>query len=300
MLAGLVIAAVARTRAHARLLLAGLGVAGTVAAVANIGTVGLALAHHTFSVVTPPVAIYNSANAVSLYLEPLVAFALALAFFSEDLRERAAAAAFAALAAVAIFLSYSRAGWLSLAVLVLFVALFSRWRWRVLAGVVLVGGALFAASGSVRRRVLVEFDLSSPDNTIGLRMTLWRSTLDMLAHRPLFGGGLSGFRSSINAYRVPGYHEDLIYPHNVLLNFWTETGLLGLAAFLWIAVQIVRTARRGLALDPWARMMAIGALGLILSFFVHGLVDAPYFKNDQALAFWALLGVQLASLRRVG
>ena len=66
----------------------------------------------------------------------------------------------------------------------------------------------------------------------------------------------------------------------------------------WLVVQAIRQARRGLALGgPWPRAMAVGLLGLVVAFVVHGLVDAPYFKNDQALAFWALLGIQLASLR---
>lgn len=297
MAAGLVVAAMARERSRARLLLAGLAVSGTVVAVANAVTVALALVHHTFDVVTPPVVIYTSANAVPLYLEPLIAFALALVVASDDQRERALALAFTAVAAVAVFLSFSRAGWLALGVLVIFVAALSPWRWRVLGVTALVGGLLFAASNRVRQRVLVEFDLASPDNTIGLRLTLWKSTLNMLSHRPVFGAGLSGFKTSILPYRDPGYHEDLIYPHNLVLNFWAETGLLGLAAFVWLCVQAVRQGRRGLALGPWPRAMAIGLLGLVLSFAVHGLVDVPYFKNDQALAFWALAGVQFASLR---
>src|SRR5262249_2838583 len=81
-------------------------------------------------------------------------------------------------------------------------------------------------------------------------------------------------------------------------NFWSETGLPGLAAFVWLMVQCVRTALRGLALGPWSRAMAIGLLGLVVAFGLHGLVDLPYFKNDQALAFWALVGVQLGSLYR--
>jgi O-antigen ligase len=296
-LAGLVIAAIARSRVRARFILAGLAIAGSYAAVLNGATVLWAIGHNTFNVVTPPVAIYNSANAVPLYLEPLAAFALAIAFFSDDPRERIVAVVFSALAAVAIFLSYSRAGWATFAALVLFVALFGRRRWRVLAGMVAVGGLLFAASGSVRRRVLVEFDPYSTQNTIGLRLSLWRSSLNMLAHKPFFGGGLSGFKASILPYKDPAYHEDLIYPHNVLLNFWSETGLLGLAAFVWLMIQTVRTALRGLALGPWPRAMAIGLLGLAVAFGLHGLVDLPYFKNDQALAFWALVGVQLGSLR---
>jgi O-antigen ligase len=118
----------------------------------------------------------------------------------------------------------------------------------------------------------------------------------MLRHQPIFGSGLAGFQTSILRYKDPNYHEDLVYPHNLLLNFWSETGLLGLAAFLWLAVQALRTAWRGLSVVGWPRAMAIGALGMILTVFVHGLVDAPYFKNDLAVTFWALLGLQFGSL----
>ena len=58
----------------------------------------------------------------------------------------------------------------------------------------------------------------------------------MLAHHPIFGSGLSGFASAINPYRN-GYAELQIYPHNILLNFWAETGILGLVAFGWLMVK---------------------------------------------------------------
>jgi hypothetical protein len=34
----------------------------------------------------------------------------------------------------------------------------------------------------------------------------------------------------------------------------------------------------------------------VLAFLVHGIGDVPYFKNDQALAFWTLTGIQLGAL----
>jgi O-antigen ligase len=294
-LAGLVIAAMARTRSGARLLLAGLGVAGAVVALLNIGLDGSAIASHTYNEVTPPVAIYNTANAVPLYLEPLLAFAIAIALYSEDRRERWIAAGLAALFALAILLSDSRLGWATLGALLLFVALFNRRRWWVYGAAAAFGVLAFAGSGSVRHRILVEFDPHSDKNTVALRASLWRSTLDMLIHRPLFGGGLSGFKQSIEPYRDPNYHEDLIYPHNLLLNLWTETGLLGLAAFIWIAVKLVRVARRGISRGPWRRALSIGMLGMLVAFAVHGIGDVPYFKNDQSLAFWALLAVPLGA-----
>lgn len=296
--AGLVIAAIAAQRDRARLLLAGLGVAGTVVALVNIAVAGNALlVTHRFNVVTPPVAIYDTANAVALYLEPLVAFALAIVFLSQQRLDRTLATAFAVVAALAIFLSYSRGGWVTLAALVIFTGLFTRWRGWLAAAVVALGAALFAGSHRVRQRVLVEFDLHSKNNTIGTRVPLWKSALAMLRHHPIFGGGLSGFKQSVQPYRDPAYHENLIYPHNLVLNFWTETGLLGLAAFIWLLVQMVRVAVRGLRLSqPWPRAMAVGLMGVVVAFLLHGMVDVPYFKNDLALAYWALLGIQLGSL----
>jgi O-antigen ligase len=295
MLAGLVIAAMARERRRARLLLAGLALAGLVVALLNIGDDLRALATHTYDRVTPPVVIYNSANAIPLYLEPLLAFALAFALYAEDRRDRVAAAVLVAVFAAGDLLSNSRLGWITLIAICGTVAFFHRHRWRVYAAAAAAALLGFAASGSVRHRILVEFDPNSSENTLALRAALWKSTLNMLAHQPIFGGGLAGFRQSIEPYRDPSYHEDLIYPHNLVLNLWTETGLLGLAAFTWLLVQVARVARRGLGMGPWPRVLAIGMLGMLVAFVVHGIGDVPYFKNDQALAFWALLAIPLGA-----
>lgn len=289
--AGLVIAAMARSRGRARILLAGIGVAAVASAVINGYTDGHAILTHTFNTTTPQVAIYNSANDIPLFLEPPAAFALAIALHGDDQRERFAGAAVYALSALAILLSYSRLGWISLIVLTLAVAAFSRWRAWVLGGTAALAAAGFVLSHTVRDRILVEFDPNSSKNTILLRLPLWRSTLNMLVHHPVFGGGLSGFKESVEPYRDPAYHEPLIYPHNLALNFWSETGILGLAAFVWLLVQAARVGRRLLAAWPWPRALGIGLLAMLLAIVVHGIGDVPYFKNDQSLVFWALLAV---------
>lgn len=295
--AGLLAAAICRRRSHARVLLLGLGVAGAVISVANVGNALYAIATHHFSDVTPPVVVYQTANAIPLYLEPLLAFALGIAICSEDRRERWVAAAFGLLFILADALSFSRLGWITLVCLIVFVAAFTRLRWWIWAAIVVVGGAAFALSSSVRRRVLVEFG-SSGNNTVLLRKPLWLSTLNLLRHRPLQGGGLDGFKKTVQQYAVDGYNQDLIYPHNLFLDFWSETGILGLIAIVWYGVQVVRLGIRGAFRtdSPWVRALSLGLLGLVLTFLVHGIGDVPYFKNDQALAFWTLVGIQLGAL----
>ena len=64
------------TPRRALAIVAGLAIGGVLAGLANSAVVINALLHHTYDVVqTPPVVIYNTANAVALYVVPLVAFA---------------------------------------------------------------------------------------------------------------------------------------------------------------------------------------------------------------------------------
>ena len=49
-----------------------------------------------------------------------------------------------------------------------------------------------------------------------------------------------------------------------LLNFWTETGLIGLVGFLWTSVQVLRSAVEGLGGDSWARTLSIGLLASVV------------------------------------
>jgi O-antigen ligase len=120
----------------------------------------------------------------------------------------------------------------------------------------------------------------------------------MLRDHPVLGTGLSGFSRSIGPYRGGVYSESLIYPHNILLNFWTETGLLGVVAFGWLLVQGVRTTWRGWrkGAAEW-RPLQLGVLLALVAIVVHGLVDVPYWKNDLALELWALLGLSWAGVR---
>jgi O-antigen ligase len=95
------------------------------------------------------------------------------------------------------------------------------------------------------------------------------------------------------------YQEDLIYPHNIVLNMWTETGFLGLAAFLWLLAQAFRVSWRGWTAGPVAwRGIQLGIVLAMLAIVVHGLVDVPYFKNDLALEFWGFIGLAWAGTRQ--
>jgi O-antigen ligase len=274
----------------------GLALGGVVAGVANSVVVTNALLHHAYDVVqTPPVVIYNTANAVALYLVPVIALAGAIALHWPGRGERWAAAAVAIVGSICVLLSFSRGGYLALAVVAVGLALSHRRRW-VLAGIGVAGAAGLMLVPFLRHRVLTEFDFStSANNTLVGRFHLWSVALQMLRDHPIFGAGLSGFATVLAPYWNPTNIDRFTYPHNIVLNFWTETGLLGLISFGWILVAGLWLAWRGFrhASQAW-RVLHLGVLLALVAVVVHGLVDVPYWKNDLSFEFWVILSLTLA------
>lgn len=295
---GVVVASVVTDSKRALTLLAGLAAGGLVAGMANTVVVLAALRSHTYDVVaTPPVVIYNTANAVALYMVPVVAVSASVALHATNLRLRVASGVVAAIAVLVVFMSFSRGGYLALAAVAIGLALSHRLRWW------LVAAGLIASVGLLRvpqlaARVAIEADFNHPNNTLVSRFHIWQAALQMLSSRPIFGAGLSGFSAAVAPYWNATHIERYTYPHNILLNFWTETGLLGLAAFLWILIVAFTVSWRGWrrATPDW-RPIHLGVSLALIAVVVHGLVDVPYFKNDLSVEFWTLVAVSWAGVQ---
>jgi len=289
-----VLSNIIRTPRRAALVVGGLAAGATVAGLANSFVVLSGLIHHTYDVaVTPPVVIYSTANAVALYVVPIVAVAISLALYGNR-EERWVGAAFVVVGAVVTALSFSRGGYLALAAVVLGAVLLHRRRILML-GIAVVALVGFALIPPIRHRILIETQ-NVYGNTIQSRLDLWTAAIKLIEHRPFFGAGLSGFQQMSAPYYTH-FHTlaNFIDPHNIVLNFWVETGLLGLVAFTWIMVVAFRVSWRGWreGSDGWPPYH-LGVLLALVAVVVHGMVDVPYFKNDLSLLFWTLIGLTWA------
>ena len=291
----LIVAAVASTARRAGLILAGFAAGGTVVAVSNAVVVLNAVRHHVLDLmVTPPVVIYQTANAVSLYLIPLVAMAASILVHGRGRAERWLSGLFLAVALPACLLSFSRGGYLALAAVGLGIAISHRWA-KVLVPAAIVALLAVSQVPLIRQRIAYELH-PLPGNTLDFRIRIWGQTLRMLSHHFVFGIGLGNYETAMGPFWQDLPH--VIYPHNIVLNFWAVTGLLGLAAFGWLTIRAFMLGWRG-----WRRHSAdwrpydLGVLLALVAMAVHGLVDVPFFKNDLSLEFWALLGILWAADR---
>ncbi len=122
----------------------------------------------------------------------------------------------------------------------------------------------------------------------------------MLKDHWFFGAGFGGYPKVFDAYHKARFIEIFQYPHTILFNFWTETGLLGVFAFVGIVVTWVKSAVRvgvakATAEHPKRYLPILVLVAPLIAMLIHGLVDVPYFKNDLALLFWIFVWLVIAA-----
>ncbi len=268
-----------------RLLLA-FAVGSSAFALLNLGVFYEALAVNRVLVGAAPNALYGDANYVAMYLEPPFAMGAAFLMLSRDLKWKLAGAAWTLVTGAALVLTFSKGAYLALfGLLALIVVTVPRWR---VALVAVVMAAALAATQVPLLMARMQTIASSVDG----RVQVFGNAFEVIRQHPLFGVGLAGY-----TYSFRGAMSE-IYPHDIWLTFWVEVGIVGLAAFAFIyfAVQW-RGWRLWPATEGLWRTALWGSLGALLMWFVHGVVDSPYWKNDMSVEFWILVALVLVARR---
>ncbi len=200
--------------------------------------------------------------------------------------------------AAALAMSWSRGAWMGFgaAALAMAVALPRKTRWGVLLVAVLVVGGLglyvtglLPASVVARLTDFAQYARFEDTRGVGIndanyavieRMAHWQAALEMLRYDLWTGVGFGCYEPAYARFALINWPIALGHAHNYYLNLAAETGLLGLAAyvFLWGAVfwQTWRVTRRA---DGLLRGVAIGLLGTWTHLSVHHLFDNLYVNN---------------------
>jgi len=168
-------------------------------------------------------------------------------------------------------------------------------RWvRPLVVLFLLGLALFLWVGPrpiLERLVLIPQELELEP---GRRLSAWRDTLRLIGRFPVWGTGLGTFGEAF--YTVQSFHSVGRWnaAHNELLQWVSDTGLLGLAALvLWLRA-LVRWFRRtslesgSLSLWTWGCRMGLAY------FVIDSLVDLNLRIPTNVLLAMVLVGLMIA------
>ena len=166
-----------------------------------------------------------------------------------------------------------------------------RWR-RVALGLLAVGGlALLPLFGTERFAGL--FDLQG--GTSFFRVQLWRGAWNMALDQPWLGVGLDNFLYAYRThYALPTAWQELnlSHPHNIVLDFWTRLGFLGLVVGIWLFAAAFWQgwpALKRASGDRWA--LLLGLLASLAATLAHGLIDNSLFLVDLMLLFMLSIGL---------
>jgi O-antigen ligase len=255
-----------------------------------VGGVGLIDAEGVWRVRGP----FGSPNNLALYLGHALPILLAVAVFGVDRSRRLAAGLLAALVFLGLVLTFSKGALLlALPAALLFIGFVAggRWRWVALGLLTLGGLALLPLFGTERFAGL--FDLQG--GTSFLRVQLWRGAWNMVLDQPWLGVGLDNFLYAYRTrYALPTAWQELnlSHPHNVVLDFWTRLGFLGLLVGAWLfaaAFQQGWQALQRASGDRWA--LLLGLLASLAATLAHGMIDNSLFLVDLMLLFMLSIGL---------
>ena len=201
-----------------------------------------------------------------------------------------------AVLALALLLTYSVGAWLGCGAAILFMAAI-RGR-KALLTLLVAAGLLAVLLLPVLRveRVVSHLGLQ-PGSTSVLRLSLWQSSLQMLADHPVLGVGLDGFLELYRTQyiRPEAWQEpNLSHPHQLVLEFWLNLGVLGVIVLVWFLVAFFQKGLRlyRAAEDPWRQALVLGLLGAMVAACAHGLVDRFLFGSpDLAYLFFIFLAL---------
>ncbi len=213
----------------------------------------------------------------------------------------------------ALLASLSRGGLLGMAGAVLVVLLLGS---RAMRRLTLAGGAavlalaivaglalpdrvtdptLDAALAAVNVRTVASTPATPENWSVLERLSQWHAGLRMFQDNYLTGIGVGNYDAYYPEVALPDWQQPLGHAHNLYLNIAAETGLLGLGAYLVLALAIVHVGRRALRNrhDRAVRALAVGILGSLAAYSIHNIFDMLFVQG-----MGVLLGLLLALLEQ--
>ncbi len=221
-------------------------------------------------VAAPFEGTFGEPNTFGGYLVFMLALVLALWVQSRTARAFYGWLAMAALIFLPLLFTLSRASWLGAIAMVLMLTALTERKGLIAIPVViaLIGGPILFPR-QVQERIAYTF--SPPPSDVGkvqigntrldsstsARLESFRHGLEGWAERPILGYGVTGF-----------YFMDAQYVRTL-----TETGIVGLAAFLWLVSAVFRAAWSSFraTTHPFYRALAMGYLAGFVALLVHGI-----------------------------
>jgi len=241
-------------------------------------------------------------NLLAGYLIPILPIALVALLRWRSWPQRLFAAAALAFGCIALFLSYSRGGWLGMVATVGSVALLLVLRqtrhwpilWRRLFPLLLVAGAVAVLVVAVTQIEPLRIRVMSlvagrEDSSNNFRINVWLAAIEMIQERPWLGigPGNSAFNLIYPLYQQPKFNA--LSAYSVPLELLVEGGIPNLLAGLGLLAASIRAGWAQLKGESIWALPALAALAAIAGLCVQGITDTIFFRPEVQISGWFCL-----------
>lgn len=247
-------------------------------------------------------SFYENPNTFAEVLLLLIPVAVAYMLCTKSWLGRFLGLFSAGVGCVAMAMTYSRASWVGLAfAAVVFVVLWNRK--LIPAGILVALVGLALLPDTVFHRILTIFNTS--DTSTNSRFPLYYAAAEFLQQRPVLGAGLGSdaVRQAIGDLNLFHGKDHFVHCHNIYLQVWCETGLVGVISFvggvLWAIKKGCRTIVTGGG-NRVVRMTIIGGASALAGTMLCGMADYIWNYPRVMLIFWFVCALTLAAVRLAG
>lgn len=240
---------------------------------------------------------FSYPNALALLIAPISSFLFALSFKIKNRGENIFYLLAAITGLLLVFAAHSEGALIAWA-LAIFIFVFCKIKQKIYQAALLVAGFFMLFFSPLKIYLIQIFrDLFWPTashftSSLAIRGLQWQETINLLKDHWLFGAGLNNYQTLMAQYHQITWLEIFLYPHNIFLNFWVELGLFGLLIFIFLLFYIIQALKK---LFVKKHLLAWPLTLFFITWITHGLVDAPYFKNDLSTLFFIFLGLLVIS-----
>ena len=240
----------------------------------------------------------GSSNFAAAYLSISLTCAASVLFTDLGRLHKWLATAVLGVGSIALILTFSRGGWLALA-LSLALLCFVTWRRRGLSLKAPIAALLLLALLYVPFHALIGARLFGDDRgSAESRIPLMNLAFRITEAHPLLGVGANNFTVAMGPYLTSEFREGFLFAvHNKYLLVLAETGIGGLIAFL---AFFAGTVRKGWQCwnfqDRLLSPLALGFAAGIVGHMVHMTVDVFRGRPTQQLV-WLIAGLLVAMWR---
>jgi len=196
---------------------------------------------------------------------------------------------------IALVLTQSRSGYVALAASAMVYVFFKNKKMiivLILAGLICVP---FLPS-FLYERVMSIFILTG-DSTVSLRKSVFGTALEII--RDFWFSGI-GLGATPFIYFSNEYHIALPLPHshNIYLEIWIETGILGIVTFLWLYIRLFKKCMLEIykKTDIYIDNLLISAISGLAGILVFSLAEYVWFYPRVLLFYWVVTGIALSGL----